>query len=60
MTVTDLKAMVSKLFKINVLEQYLTYRCPEDTQEYALDEDFRQLSFYGIVEEGKIFVRHIS
>lgn len=31
MSVTNLKGMCSKLFKINVLEQYLCYQGPEDT-----------------------------
>lgn len=33
---------------------------PEDTQEYPLDEDFRQLSFYSMGEDGKVFVRDMS
>ena len=60
MTVTDLKAMCSKLFKLNVLEQYLCYQGPEDTQEYPLDEDFRQISFFSMADEGKLFVRNMS
>lgn len=60
MSVTDLKALVRKLYKIDVLEQYLTYQGPEDTQEYPLDEDFRQLSFYSMDDDGKLFVRHLS
>jgi hypothetical protein len=30
-SVTDLKGICSKLFKLNVLNQYLTYMGPEDT-----------------------------
>jgi len=60
MGVTDLKATICKLFKIEVIEQYLAYKGPEDTQEYPLDEDFRQLSFYSMAEGGEIYVRHIS
>jgi len=57
MSVTDLKAMCSKLFKIDVLDQSLSYWGPEDTQEYPLDDDFRQLTFYSMADEGKIMVR---
>lgn len=56
MTVTALKAMCSKLFKIDVLEQRLTYRGLEDSQDYPIDEDFRQLTFYSMAEGGKISV----
>ena len=45
MTVTALKAMCSKLFKEDVLNIILDYRGPEDTQDYPLDEEYRQLSF---------------
>lgn len=60
MTVTDLKALVRKLFKVDVLDQWLTYSGPEDKQEYPLDDDYRQLSFYSMDEDGKLFVRHMS
>ena len=41
MTVTALKAMCSKLFKVDVLSLKLLYRGLEDTQDYELDEEFR-------------------
>ena len=57
MPVTDLKALIAKLLKVEVLKQDLTYMGPEDTQEYPLDEEYRQLSFYSMADGGKIFVR---
>jgi hypothetical protein len=57
MSVSDLKAMLSKVFKIEVLNQKLSYWGPEDTHEYPLDEDFRQLSFYSIADDGKLYLR---
>ena len=59
MSVADLKAMFSKLFKVEVLHQKLFYRGPEDTMEYELDEDQRLLSFYSMDEGGKVFVREV-
>ena len=57
MTLTDLKGIVSKLFKMDVLDIQLSYKATEDQQEYELTEDHRQLSFYSMAEETKIFVR---
>jgi hypothetical protein len=57
MQVSSLKAMCSKLFKVEVINQKLAYRGPVDTQEYPLDEDFRTLSFFSMADGGKIFVR---
>lgn len=52
-----MKAMCSKLFKVDLLKVELFYRGPEDTQDYPLDEEFRQLSFYSMADGGKIMVR---
>ena len=57
MTVNALKAMCSKLFKGDMLSLRLEYRGVEDTQEYPLDEEFRQLSFYSMADGGKITVK---
>jgi hypothetical protein len=57
MTVAALKAMCSKLFKVEVINQSLSYRGPEDTREYPLDEPQRQLSFFSMADGGKIYVR---
>ena len=57
MTVSSLKAMCSKLFKVEVINQKLFYRGLEDTQEYPLDEDERTLSFFSMADGGKIYVR---
>ena len=60
MTVTAIKAMCSKLFKMDVLTIKLYYRGPEDTQDYELDEEYRQLSFYSMADGGKIKVQLTS
>lgn len=60
MTITALKAMVAKIFKVNPLEQSLYYHGPEDTMDYPLDEEYRQLSFYSMAEGGKIIIRDKS
>ena len=39
MTISGLKALCSKLFKVDVLDQHLFYRGPEDEIEYPLDQD---------------------
>ena len=57
MTVNALKSMCAKVFKGDVLEMHLEYRGPEDTQDYILDEEFRQLSFYSMTEGGRILVK---
>ena len=57
MSVSSLKAMCSKLFKVEVIKQKLTYRGLEDTMEYPLDEDFRTLSFFSMADGGKIYIR---
>lgn len=57
MTVADLKAMCSKMFKIEVLAQLLTYRGETDTQEYQLDEEQRMLSFFSLKDGDKVFVK---
>jgi len=57
MTVTALKAMCSKLYKEDVLNINLEYRGLEDTQDYPLDEEERQLSFYSMADGGKIMVK---
>ena len=43
-----------------VLHQQLFYRGPEDTMEYAFDEDQRLLSFFGVDDGGKIYVRELN
>jgi hypothetical protein len=57
MSVSALKAMCSKLFKVEVINQKLFYRAVDDTQEYPLDEDFRTLSFFSMADGTKIIVR---
>jgi hypothetical protein len=55
MTVSALKSLIAKLLKIEILEQKLTYH-QEDYNSYELDEDFRQLSYYGVAEDSEIHV----
>jgi len=57
MTVAQLKAMCSKLFKVEVINQQLIYVETGFDGEYAFDEDHRQLSFFGVKDGGKIIVR---
>lgn len=56
MTVNELKAMCSKLFKGDMVDLALKYWGPEDTQWYPLDEEFRQLSFYSMADGGRVVV----
>jgi len=57
MNIATLKAMCSKLFKTEVIYQKLVYIEDGFDDEYDLDEDYRQLSFYSVVDGGKIIVR---
>jgi hypothetical protein len=60
MSVAQLKAMCSKLFKIEVIHQQLVYVEEGYEDEYEFDEDHRQLSFYSIKDDGKIIIRDIQ
>ena len=57
MPVSALKAMCSKLFKVEVLSQVLVYIEDGVEGEFEFDEDNRQLSFFSIKDGGKILVR---
>ena len=59
MTVAQLKAMCSKLFKIEVIQQNLVYMEEGFDGTFDFDEDQRQLSFYSIKDGGKIIVSEI-
>jgi len=41
MTVSALKAMLSKLFKVEVLRQFITYQGLDDVAPLSIDEDHR-------------------
>lgn len=41
MSVSALKAMISKMFKVETIHQKISYRGLEDTVDYPVDEDFR-------------------
>ena len=57
MTVAALKNMCAKLFKIDMLSIALEYRGLDDTLDYPLDEEQRQLSFYSMADGGKLYVK---
>ena len=59
MSVAQLKAMCSKLFKVEVINQKLLYVEEGYEGEDVFDEDHRQLSFFSIKDGGKIIVREI-
>lgn len=58
MTVSALKSLIAKLLKVEILEQRLTYH-QEDYASYELDEDFRQLGYYGVAEGSEIHVNKL-
>ena len=60
MEVTQLKALIGKVFKIDVLKQKLAYTQPEDDKEWPIADDARTIDFYGMEDGGKIFVRELN
>jgi hypothetical protein len=59
MSVAELKAMCSKLFKVEVINQKLVYVEEGYDAEYVFDEDHRLLSFFSVKDGGMIIVREI-
>ena len=59
MSVAQLKAMCSKLFKVEVINQKLVYTEDGFEGEFDFDEDHRQLSFFSVKDGGKIIVREL-
>ena len=57
MTVAQLKAMCSKLFKVELIKCKLVYIEEGFEGEYDFDEDHRQLSFFSVKDGGSIIVR---
>ena len=57
MTVAQLKAMCSKLFKVELIRVKLVYVEEGYEGEFDFDEDQRQLSFFSVKESGTIIVR---
>lgn len=57
MTVSQLKAMCSKFFKVEMLKVKMTY--VEESTQYELDDDFRLLTFYSVSDGGRIIVDEI-
>ena len=56
MTVGNVKALCAKLFKAEILAQKLTYFDSVSGISYELEEDLRQLSFYGLCDGGQVTV----
>lgn len=56
MTVNALKSMCAKLFKVEVIRQKLVYKEEGSNDVYELDEDYRQLSFYSLRDNGNIHI----
>lgn len=57
MTVSSVKAMCAKFFKVEVIRSKLIYKEEASETLYDLDEDLRQLSFYSIRDGGHIIVQ---
>lgn len=57
MTVAQLKALCSKLFKADALAVTLVYTESGFEGEFPFDEDERTLSFFSVKEGGRIIVR---
>ena len=60
MTVAQLKAMCSKLFKVEVIRQKLMYMEEGFEGTFDFDVEQRSLSFYSIKEGGKIIVQEVA
>lgn len=58
MTVSSLKAICSKLFKVEPIKQLLVYQEDGYEGDYPFDEDERQLSFFSVKDGGRIICRH--
>lgn len=59
MTVSALKSVCSKLFKVEALRVQLVYTEDGFEGEYLFDEDQRQLSFFSVKDGGRIIVREL-
>ena len=59
MTVSALKAMLAKFFKVEVLNQSITYQALDDVEPLPIDNDLKQLSFFGFSEGGKLYVKSV-
>eukprot|EP00057_Strongylocentrotus_purpuratus_P030796 XP_782736.2 PREDICTED: tubulin-specific chaperone E [Strongylocentrotus purpuratus] len=58
MDITKVKGMIQKLFKVDVADQKLFYLSPKlPDQEIPLDNDLRQLGFFGIESGNTIIIR---
>ena len=59
MTVASLKAICSKLFKVEVLKMKLYYQEDGYDDDYLFDEDQRQLSFFSVKDGSRILIKSI-
>ncbi|XP_054758777.2 tubulin-specific chaperone E-like [Lytechinus pictus] len=58
MDITKVKGMIQKLFKVDVADQKLSYLSPKlPDQEIPLDNDLRQLGFFGVESGNTIMIR---
>lgn len=55
-TITNLKAMLAKQFGIPATKQKVYYKADRDDPFTALDEDLKDLAYYGVRNEGEIWV----
>lgn len=60
MTVGQLKHLVCKLFKVDILDFTLNFKQEEVDQLYELEEDIKELSYYCLYEDATIFVNPTS
>lgn len=60
MTVASLKALCSKLFKVEALNILLVYKEEGYEDDYPLEEDQRELSFFSVQDGGCIMVDELE
>jgi arsenate reductase-like glutaredoxin family protein len=60
MLVGAVKTLCSKLFLTGVLSLKLSFVAIDETQEYELNDDIKELSFYGLYDGATIFVSPVG
>eukprot|EP00826_Nyctotherus_ovalis_P006925 TRINITY_DN11691_c0_g1_i1.p1 TRINITY_DN11691_c0_g1~~TRINITY_DN11691_c0_g1_i1.p1 ORF type:complete len:563 (-),score=141.12 TRINITY_DN11691_c0_g1_i1:75-1763(-) len=56
MTVGALKGLCAKLFGVDVLKQRLSYHPDKNSFPYDLDDNLRQLGYYGVANQGEVWI----
>jgi len=56
MTIGALKGLCAKLFGVGVLKQRLSYHQNKSSFSYDLDDNLRQLAYYGVANQGEIWI----